>query len=236
MKAVIMAGGKGTRLRPLTNTVPKPMVPLIDRPVLEYSLRLLKKNGISDVAITLGYLPEKITQYFGDGSRFGVRLRYYYEKEPLGTAGGVKQAEDFFDGAFLVLSGDAYTEVDLKNAIAFHTAKRSPFTLIAQPHPYPEGLGTLEIDFENRITNFTEKPEVVKPALINTGIYVMEREILRLIPDGPYDFGRQLLPRLTGRCYACVDYSYWSDIGTLSSYYETNKYLAKNYVEETCRL
>ena len=236
MKAVIMAGGKGTRLRPLTNNTPKPMVPLIDRPVLEYTLELLKKNGVTDVAITLGYMPEKIVDHFGDGKSFGVRLTYFYEKEPLGTAGGVKQAEEYLDGTFLALSGDAYTEVDLKKAIAFHKAKKSPFTLIAQPHPYPEGLGTLEIDFENRIADFIEKPKVIKPALVNTGIYVMEKEILRLIPAGPYDFGRQLLPRLIGRCYACIDYSYWSDIGTLSSYYETNKYLAKNYVEGNCYL
>ena len=90
-------------------------------------------------------------------------------------------------------------------------------------------MGTLEIDFENRITDFIEKPTIVKPALVNTGIYVMEKEILRMIPAGPYDFGKQLLPRLVGRCYACVDYAYWSDIGTLSSYYETNKYLAEKY-------
>ncbi len=236
MKAVIMAGGKGTRLRPLTDSLPKPMVPLIGRPALEYTLELLKKNGVTDAIVTLGYMPEKITDHLGDGSRYGMNITYYTEKEPLGTAGGVKQAEKELNGTFLVLSGDAYSEVDLRRAISFHNAKNSPFTLIAQPHPYPEGLGTLEIDFENRITDFIEKPTIVKPALVNTGIYVMEKEILRMIPAGPYDFGKQLLPRLVGRCYACVDYAYWSDIGTLSSYYETNKYLAKNYVEGTCRL
>ncbi len=230
MKAVIMAGGRGVRLRPLTDTVPKPMVPLIDKPVLEYALGSLKKNGVTDVAVTLGYMPEKITEYFGDGERFGMKLTYFYEKEPLGTAGGVKNAERFFDDTFLVLSGDAYTEIDLKRAISFHFSKRSPFTIVAQPHPYPIGLGTLEIDFENRISSFIEKPEVVRPALVNTGIYVIEKRILQMIPDGFYDFGKDLLPRLVGRCYACVDYSYWSDIGTLSSYYETNKYLAETKI------
>ncbi len=231
MKAIIMAGGKGTRLRPLTDLIPKPMVPLIDKPVLAYTLNLLKENGITDVAVTLGYLPEKVTDYFGDGSDFGVKLTYFYEEQPLGTAGGVKNARQFVDDDFLVLSGDAYTEIDLKKAVQFHRLKNSPFTVIAQPHSCPIGLGTLEIDFNNKIVEFIEKPQKVKPALINTGIYVINKGILRLIPDGFYDFGKDLLPRLVGRCYAYLDYAYWSDIGTLPAYYDTNKYLAMKQEE-----
>ena len=234
MKAIVMAGGKGTRLRPLTDDTPKPMVPLIDKPVLRYILDLLKKHGVTDIALSLGYMAEKVTDYFGDGKEYGVNLTYFYESEPLGTAGGVKNASRFLtDDDFFILSGDAYSEIDLTKAFSFHLAKRSHMTLVAQPHPYPKGLGVLEIDFENRITNFIEKPSSLRPALVNTGIYVMNRSVLSMIPDGFYDFGRDLLPRLTGRCYAYIDYSYWSDIGTLGGYYDTNKYLAEKLAEST---
>ena len=227
MKAIIMAGGKGTRLRPLTDAMPKPMVPLIDKPALYYIVELLKKHGVKELAVTLGYLPEKIVGYFGSGESLGVEIKYYYEKEPLGTAGGVKNAADFIDDDVTIVSGDAYTEIDLTKAFAFHKAKNSPFTLVARPHPNPVGLGILEIDFENRITDFIEKPNSPRPSLVNTGIYVMNKSILSMIPDGFYDFGKDLLPRLVGRCYAYIDYSYWTDIGTLTGYYETNKYLAE---------
>ncbi len=227
MKAIIMAGGKGTRLRPLTDRIPKPMVPLIDRPALEYTVELLRESGIKEIAVTLGYMPEKVTDYFGDGKRFGVDITYFYEEAPLGTAGGVKNTGDFGGEDFFVISGDAYTEIDLKKAALFHYSRRSLFTVIAQPHPNPVGLGILETDFDNRITSFIEKPEDVKPALVNTGIYIINKGILRLIPDGFYDFGKDLLPRLIGRCYAYIDYSYWSDIGTLSAYYDTNKHIAE---------
>lgn len=227
MKAVIMAGGKGTRLLPLTREIPKPMIKLIDKPVLEYTLELLKRHGISDVAITLGHLPEIIIDYFGDGKDFGMNLTYYIEDAPLGTAGGVKNALNSLSDDFLVISGDCYTEIDLTKAAVFHHAKNSIFTLIAQPHPNPVGLGVLETDIDHKVTAFIEKPEVIKPSLINTGIYIINKKAMRLVPDGFYDFGKQLIPRLLGEVYACVDYSYWSDIGTLVSYYETNEKLAK---------
>ena len=227
MNAVIMAGGKGTRLRPLTDDIPKPMVKIIDKPVLEYTLELLKKHGVTDIAVTLGYLPEKIISYFGTGEDFGVNLTYFIEDIPLGTAGGVKQCRNFVTDDFLVLSGDAYTEIDLSKAIEFHKSKNSIFTVVATPHPKPLGLGVLEIDFENLITAFVEKPSIVKPSLVNTGIYVVNKRILHLTPDGFYDFGKNLLPSLTEHAYAYVDYSYWSDIGTLTSYYNANAYVAE---------
>ena len=230
MKAVIMAGGYGTRLLPLTKNEPKPMIKLIDKPVLEYVLELLKKHGITEAGLTLGYLPEKITDYFGDGSRFGMKLTYFYENTPLGTAGSVKSTRNFVDDDFLVISGDCYTEIDLTKAIQFHYALNSPFTIVAQPHANPVGLGVLETDINHRVVSFVEKPETVKPGLINTGIYVIKKETLKYIPDGFYDFGKQLIPRLVGKIYACVDYSYWSDIGTLQSYYATNAKLAAELV------
>lgn len=232
MKAVIMAGGKGTRLMPLTRDVPKPMIKLIDKPVLEYIIELLKKHGISDIAVTLGYLPESIIGYFGNGESWGVNLTYYIEETPLGTAGSVKSALNFLSDDFLVISGDCYTEIDLSRAAAFHRAKDSIFTLIAQPHPNPVGLGVLETDIDHRVSAFIEKPQDVKPSLINTGIYIINKEAMKLVPDGFYDFGKQLIPRLLGSVYACVDYSYWSDIGTLISYYETNEKLARELTRE----
>ncbi len=222
MKAIIMAGGKGTRLMPLTNSIPKPMVNIIDKPVLEYVINLCKNHGITEIGITLGYLPDAIVDYFGDGKKFGVNITYFFEDEPLGTAGGVKNAEGYLGEDFVVLSGDAYSEIDLTRAIEFHKQKESLFTIVATPHPNPVGYGIIELDFENRIKKFVEKPQVVYPSLINTGIYVMKKTVLNFIPDGFYDFGKDLLPRLTDVAYAIVDYNYWSDIGTLASYYQTN--------------
>ena len=215
---------------PLTRNEPKPMVKLIDKPVLERTIELLRKHGVHDIAVTLGYLPERITSYFGDGEKFGVRLTYYVEDVPLGTAGGVKNAAHDIGEDFFVLSGDAYTEIDLTKAAAFHREKNSLFTLVVQPHPDPSAFGVTEIDFDNRIINFLEKPKIDHPALVNTGIYVINKKILSLIPDGFYDFGKDLLPRLVHSAYAYADYAYWSDIGTLKSYYETNVYLAEKLI------
>ncbi len=231
MKAVIMAGGKGTRLMPLTRNLPKPMVNLIDKPVLEHVINLLRKHGVYEIAITLGYLADRVISYFGNGENLGVNLTYYVEEVPLGTAGGVKKAASFVGEDFFVLSGDAFSEIDLTKAAAFHREKNSLFTLVVQPHPNPSAFGVTQIDFENRVTGFIEKPASSQPALVNTGIYVINKKILSLIPDGFYDFGKDLLPRLVHTAYAYVDYSYWSDIGTLPSYYETNKYLAEKLVK-----
>lgn len=229
MKAVIMGGGKGTRLHPLTKDIPKPMVKIIDKPVLEHIILLLKRHNIVDIAVTLGYMAESIIAYFGDGSQWGVNLYYYVEDSPLGTAGSVKRTYNFVDKDFLVISGDSYCDIDITKAIHFHNAKKSLFTLIAQPKENPVGLGILEIDENNLVTQFIEKPDNAKTSLINTGIYVINKQILNLIPEGFYDFGKQLIPRLLGEVYAYVDYGYWSDIGTLQSYYATNLKVATEY-------
>ena len=130
MKAVIMAGGEGTRLRPLTCNRPKPMVPIVNKPVMEHIIELLKKYELADVAVTLQYLPDMIKDYFGDGKEFGINLRYYVEDKPMGTAGSVKNAEEFLDDTFIVISGDALTDIDLKKAIDFHFSKGSIATLV----------------------------------------------------------------------------------------------------------
>lgn len=235
MKAVIMAGGYGTRLMPLTADTPKPMIKLIDKPVAEYIIELLKKHGITEIVMTLGYLPEKIISYFGDGSKLGVKIDYSVEKEPLGTAGSVKNALSYLGEDFLVISGDCYTEIDLSKAIDFHFATAGIFTVVAQPNDNPVGLGTMEIGFDNRVTAFIEKPEIIKPALINTGIYIVNKGVFTHVPEGKYDFARQLIPTILGDVYAYVDYSYWSDIGTLVSYYRTNERLAREYAKEIVR-
>jgi Nucleoside-diphosphate-sugar pyrophosphorylase involved in lipopolysaccharide biosynthesis/translation initiation factor 2B, gamma/epsilon subunits (eIF-2Bgamma/eIF-2Bepsilon) len=226
MKAIIMAGGKGSRLQPLTNDIPKPLVKIIDKPVMEHIINLLKRHGLTQIGVTLGFKADQIVDYFGDGSSLGVELTYFIEREPLGTAGSVKGAEKFLSDEFIVISGDCYTDADLSRAIAFHKIKNSKFTLIATPNSNPVGLGVLETDFDGKIIRFVEKPSVVKPALINCGIYIINKEVLSLIPDGFYDFGRQLIPRLVGDIYAFVTYDYWSDIGTLPSYYYTNYLVA----------
>jgi mannose-1-phosphate guanylyltransferase/phosphomannomutase len=224
MKAIIMAGGKGTRLKPLTNDIPKPMVKIIDKPVIECIINGLKRRGITQIAITLGYMADSIMSYLGDGKTFGVEISYFIEREPLGTAGGVKSAESFFDGDFIVLSGDAYSEIDLNKAIEAHYAMESLFTIIATPVQNTAGLGVLKLAADNSVAEFVEKPQENHPGLINCGIYIMSEKILKFIPDGFYDFGRDLLPKLVkkGIVNAFVTYDYWSDIGTLPSYYYTN--------------
>jgi mannose-1-phosphate guanylyltransferase/phosphomannomutase len=158
MKAVIMAGGKGTRLKPLTNDIPKPLIKIIDKPCMEHIINLLRDHNITQIAVTLGHLSQQIIDYFGDGSQLGVELTYFVEDEPLGTAGSVKSTQNFVSEDFLVISGDAFTNIDLSKAIRYHFAKDSIFTLIAQPHPHPQGLGVLEIDYNNKIIDFMEKP------------------------------------------------------------------------------
>lgn len=229
MKAIIMAGGKGTRLMPLTKDTPKPMVKILDVPIIEHVINLCKRHGITDVAITVGYLHEKIISYLQNGEKLGINLTYFIENQPLGTAGGVKQASSFINDEedFFVLSGDAYSQIDLSKAYDFHKKKNSLFTIIAQPHYRPTGLGVLNVDYDNHVSEFIEKPSSPTPSLINTGIYVMNKSILNLIPNGFYDFGKDLLPKLTNVAYAYIDYNYWSDIGTLTSYYKTNLFVVE---------
>jgi len=227
MKAVIMAGGKGTRLRPLTCSIPKPMVPLLDRPVMEYAIELLKRHDILDIAVTVQHLPEVIRQYFGDGSDFGVRLHYFEEASPLGTAGSVKNAEEFLDETFLVISGDALTDYDLGSAVDFHRKKGSMATLVLASEDVPLEFGVVMTDLEGRITRFLEKPawgEVFSDT-VNTGIYVLEPDIFQYFDRGvEFDFSKDLFPLLLmmGRpMYGYKAEGYWSDIGSLSQYRQT---------------
>ena len=224
MKAIIMAGGEGSRLRPLTCDCPKPMMRLLDRPVMEYALKLLKKHGVSEAAVTLGYLPDAIVDFFGDGGEWGIKLRYYTERTPLGTAGGVKQAADFLDETFCVLSGDGVTDLDLSTALAFHREHEALATMVLTRVDNPLEYGVVVTAADGRVRAFLEKPgpgEAISDT-VNTGIYILEPEILSLIPEGkPCDFGGELFPRLVseGRgVYGCVLDGYWCDIGDVGAY------------------
>ena len=224
MKAIIMAGGEGSRLRPLTCDCPKPMLRLMGRPLMEFALRLLQRYGIHEIGATLGYLPDAVTDYFGDGQDFGAQLHYYIERTPLGTAGSVKQAEAFLDERFIVLSGDGITDFDLSKALRFHREKRALATLVLKKSAHPQEYGMVVTDGNGRIRSFHEKPgrSDVYSELINTGIYILEPEILRRIPDDrPYDFGHDLFPALVADGVPIYGYTasgYWCDVGDVGAY------------------
>lgn len=224
-----MAGGEGSRLRPLTCDRPKPLVPVANKPVMEYAIELLRLYGIKDIGVTLQYLPDSIIDYFGDGSAWDVNLHYFIEDQPLGTAGSVKNAQAFLDETFIVVSGDALTDFNLAQAIDFHRHKQAVATLVLTSVPNPLEYGVVITDSDGRIVKFLEKPgwgEVFSDQ-VNTGIYVLEPEVLSLIPDGKmYDFSRDLFPQLLQRkdpLFATVLEGYWCDIGNLQQYVEAHQ-------------
>jgi mannose-1-phosphate guanylyltransferase / phosphomannomutase len=224
MKAVVMAGGEGSRLRPLTLGRPKPMIPLVNKPVLSHILDLLKRHGITDVVITLQYLADRIKEYYGDGSALGLNITYSVEEVPLGTAGSVKQAAELLDDTFLVISGDAVTDYDLRSIINFHLEKRALATLTLARVPNPSDYGVVHTDQEGRIIRFYEKPgwsEVLSDT-VNTGIYMLEPEALDAVERGVVcDFGHDLFQQMLDEHKAILGYiaeGYWTDIGQLEEY------------------
>ncbi len=230
MKSVIMAGGEGTRLRPLTNLRPKPMVPVANRPVMEHIMGLVRWHGVSEVVATLQYLPNVIENHFGDGSEWGMDISYALEDRPLGTAGSVKNAADALRAdSFLVISGDALTDFDLTRVMEFHKQRGAAVTIALKRVDNPLEFGVVITDDDGRVERFLEKPTwgQVFSDTINTGIYVMEPEVLDHIPSGqPYDFSSELFPDLMKKgypIYGCVDEGYWCDIGSLGSYVQANR-------------
>ena len=223
-----MAGGEGTRLRPLTCDCPKPMIRLMNRPVMGYALALLKKHGITRVAATLGYLPDAIRDCFGAGDDFGVELRYSVERAPLGTAGGVRQARAFLDETFIVLSGDGVTDLDIDDALRFHRRSGALATLVLKRTDNPLDYGVVLTDPDGRVRSFHEKPDWsdVVSDTVNTGIYILEPEALDHIPEGrPCDFGHDLFPELVRRglpVYGYVTQGYWCDIGDVRAYLQAH--------------
>ena len=229
MKSVIMAGGEGTRLRPLTCNIPKPMVPIVNKPVMEHIIELLRKHNLTDIAVTLQYLPNIIKNYFNDGREYDVNLRYYVEDKPMGTAGSVKNAEDFLDDTFIVISGDALTDIDLKKAIDFHFSKKSMATLVLKKVEIPLEYGVVVTDESGRITRFLEKPSwgEVFSDTVNTGIYILSPEVLKYYnKDEIFDFSKDLFPLLLRQdkpMYGYVSEDYWCDIGDLNAYSQAHK-------------
>ncbi|WP_379966262.1 sugar phosphate nucleotidyltransferase [Ectobacillus sp. sgz5001026] len=228
MKGVILAGGKGTRLRPLTCHLPKPLLPLLDKPVMEYSIELLKKHGISEIAVTVQYLSSSIQQYFGDGSKWGVKLYYFVDSPPLGTAGSIKQAEQFLDEPFVVISGDALTDIDLSKGIDFHKSGDRLVTIFQKEVSNPLNFGLVVTDEEGRVIKYVEKPswhEVVSNT-VNTGIYIMDPEIFSYMQQHTFlDFSHDVFPALLQkkeRIYGYLCNGYWLDIGTFPQYRQAN--------------
>jgi len=223
-----MAGGEGTRLRPLTSNQPKPMVPIVGKPCMEHILELLKRHGLEDVIVTVAFLPQAIRSYFGSGESLGIDIAYSVEESPLGTAGSVRLAAGRLDDTFLVISGDALCDVDLTRLVDFHREKRASVTIGLKAVDNPLEFGIVVTDDEGRVERFLEKPSwgQVFSDTINTGIYVLEPEVLKHVPtDRPYDFSKELFPLLLemGRpIYGCVLDGYWQDIGNLDQYRQAN--------------
>lgn len=228
MRAVLMAGGSGTRLRPLTCDMPKPMVPVLNRPMAEHIINLLKRHNIREIIATLHYLPDVMRDYFGDGSEFDVQMTYAVEEEqPLGTAGCVKNVEELLDDTFLVISGDSMTDFDLSAAIEFHKRKQSKATLILARVPNPVEFGVVITDEDNRIKRFLEKPSSseIFSDTVNTGTYILEPKVLQHLPDNEEcDFSKDLFPLLLERgdpMYGYIADNYWCDVGHLEAYRES---------------
>jgi mannose-1-phosphate guanylyltransferase / phosphomannomutase len=239
LKVIIMAGGEGSRLRPLTCDRPKPMVPIMNRPMMEHIVALLKDHSLTDIGVTLQYLPEQIKHYFDDGQEFGVRMQYFIEESPLGTAGSVKNAGNFLDETFLVISGDALTDFDLKRAIRFHREKGGVATLVLTSVEKPLEYGVVIAGEDGRIRQFLEKPSwgEVFSDTVNTGIYILEPEALQYVPEGAkFDFAQDLFPLLMAKGYPLYGYvaeGYWCDIGNLQQYHQAHLDILEGKVHVT---
>jgi len=223
MKAFILAAGAGTRLRPLTYECPKPMIPLLNKPVMEHTINNLKKHNIDSVVMNLHTLPEMITSYFGNGKDFGIDIKYSMEETLLGTAGGLKKCRKYFDSTFVVMSGDGLSNVDLTSAIEFHKRKKALATMVLKKMETRFPYGITLTERSGKIVKFVEKPTwgSVFSDTVNTGIYIFEPEIFKYIPDNFYDFGKDLWPRLLKLkkpIYAYLMNGYWTDIGNIEEY------------------
>ncbi len=229
-KAMVLAAGLGTRLRPLTDLISKPMAPIANRPVMEHIIKLLAKHGFRDIVCNLHYFPDEIKNHFGDGSKWGVNIVYSFEEKLLGTAGGVRKVEDFFQGqAFLVISGDALTDIDLSNAYDFHKEKKGIATLVLTEVEDTTQFGVVILDENKRIKGFQEKPlsGEARSNLANSGIYFFEPDIFKYMPPKGqfYDFGKNLFPDLLEKDIPYYGYKhnrYWNDVGSLDEYQQGN--------------
>jgi mannose-1-phosphate guanylyltransferase len=222
VQAVILVGGEGTRLRPLTSTVPKPVVPLVDRPFIAYMLEWLHRHGIDDVILSCGFLATAVRNVLGDGSSYGLRLRFVEEPEPRGTAGALKYAQELLDERFVMLNGDVLTDLDLTAQIAQHESTGAAGTLALVPVADPSAYGLVRLHDDHAVREFVEKPSAdeIDTNLISAGAYVLERSVLDLIPaDRNVSIEREVWPRLVGDgLYGYAAEAYWLDIGTPERY------------------
>jgi mannose-1-phosphate guanylyltransferase len=222
MQAVILVGGEGTRLRPLTSTVPKPVVPLVDRPFIVFMLEWLRQHGIDDVIMSCGFLATSVRNVLGDGSGVGIRLRFVEEPDPRGTAGALKFASSLLDERFLMLNGDVLTDIDLTKQIAQHEETGAKATLALVPVADPTAYGLVHLEEDRSVRDFVEKPssDRIDTNLISAGAYVLEREILDLVPaERNVSIEREVWPLLIGKgLYGFPSEGYWLDIGTPERY------------------
>ncbi|WXG41286.1 MAG: NDP-sugar synthase [Candidatus Freyarchaeum deiterrae] len=245
MKAVILAGGYGTRLRPLTYTTPKTMLPICDKPVLHWIIDSLSKRGFDEIIITTNYLEEKIKNYFGDGQEFGVKLYYPKENEPLGTAGSVKNAEKYLDEPFGIIQADNITEISLAEALKYHKEKKGIATISLIDVENPWQFGIAELNRKNQVKKFLEKPKPDEcfSNLASTGLYVLEPEILDYIPaNTPFDFAKDLFPQLLKRGKRIYGYraeGFWVDVGKPEGYMKATEWIVNQinkYISETAEI
>jgi NDP-sugar pyrophosphorylase family protein len=230
MKAILLAGGKGTRLRPLTLHTPKPVVPIFDRPFLSYQIGLLKQlPEIDEVILSLNYQPRRLEETFGDGAGVGMRLRYVVEPSPLGTGGAIRFAAQGIDDTLVVFNGDVMTSVDVAAVVRLHRERKAKATIVLTPVPNPSAYGLVETDAEGNVRRFLEKPspDQITCDTINAGIYVLEPDTFDRIPkDTPYSIERGYFPSLVERgetFVAYVERGYWIDIGTPEKYRDVHR-------------
>jgi len=252
MKAMILAAGKGTRVRPITHTTPKPMIPILQKPVMEFLLELLRQHGFDEIMVNVSHLAEEIENYFRDGQRFGVQIAYSFEGriedgeligDAIGSAGGLKRIQDFqpfFDDTFVVLCGDALIDLDLSEALRRHRAKGAMASLITKRVSREEvsSYGVVVTDPDGRVLSFQEKPKVEQAAsdMINTGIYIFEPEVFDFIPSGvTFDIGSDLFPRLVAAkapFYALPMEFEWVDIGKVPDYWQAIRSVLQGHVRQ----
>ena len=252
MKAMILAAGKGTRVRPITHTIPKPMIPILQKPVMEFLLELLREHGFTEIMVNVSHLAEEIENYFRDGQRFGVEIAYSFEGriedgeligDAVGSAGGLKKIQTFqhfFDYTFVVLCGDALIDLDLSEAVKRHKAKGAMASLITKrvPRDQVSSYGVVVTDDDGRVRSFQEKPSVEEAAsdMINTGIYIFEPEVLDFVPEGvPFDIGSDLFPQLVANgapFYALPMDFEWVDIGKVPDYWQAIRSVLQGEVRQ----
>jgi glucose-1-phosphate thymidylyltransferase long form len=237
MKAVIIAGGLGTRLRPLTNNTPKPIVPVVNIPFVIHQIEHLIKHGVDEVILNLHYLSDEIKKTLGDGSRWGIKINYSIEDHPLGTAGAVKNAEQYFDDEpMVVFNGDVLTDLNISKIVAFHKQKEARVTIALTEVEDPTAFGLVLVDKDGRVKQFIEKPSwnMVTAKTINAGTYVVDPKIFKDAPKGkPYSFERELYPSLLEKgekVYGYLTNAYWLDIGNPEKYKEAHQAILRNDV------